>query len=72
MYKLQSEKQRRSSEAIERRFAPSIDRKIAELIVLERNNRVRKVSHANQRFFNNARINHLYLKTSEDRFLKAA
>tara|TARA_S200000501_G_scaffold327855_1_gene327391 strand:- start:247 stop:465 length:219 start_codon:yes stop_codon:yes gene_type:complete len=70
-YRLQTEKQRRSSEAIERRFAPSVNFEVAKLIRSE-THKHRSAKSTNLRFRDNARINYMYLRTPASQFLRAA
>ena len=70
-YRLQSEKQRRSSEAIERRFAPKVSSNVIELIRSEVN-RPRSHKNTNLRFRDNARINYMYLRTPASEFKRVA
>ena len=71
MYKLQTEKQRRSSEAIERRFAPKVSSNVIKLIRSEIN-KPRSQKSTNYRFRDNARINYMYLSTPASQFTKEA
>ena len=70
-YRLQSEKQRRSSEAIEKRFAPRVDFEVARLM---RSEILKPRTHkrTNLRFRDNARINYMYLRTPASQFAEAA
>ena len=70
-YKLQSEKQRRSSEAIERRFAPKVSSNVLRLIRSE-TNKPRSYRSTNLHFRDNARINYMYLRTPASEFKKVA